>query len=122
MKWISAVEGNRSEDPVASHRLDDVEADVGEDPLHVVVDRLPVLLDVPVPRLVHQAAWKFISSDEYAMHIMHHMYVRVLTSVGPVDMMFDPSIWDAPLVGVRVKTLNNSLEKVSLASNIYGNI
>merc|ERR1719341_2486749 len=86
LKCISAVEGNRSEDSVAAHRLDDVEADVGEDPLHVVVDRLPVLLDVPVPRLVHQAA-----------------------SVGSVDMVFDPSVWDAPLVGVRVKTLNNSL-------------
>ena len=41
---------------MAAHRLDDVKADIGEDPLHVVVDRLPVLLDVPVPRLVHQAA------------------------------------------------------------------
>ena len=56
LKCISAIEGNRSEDSVAAHRLDDVKADVGEDPLHVVVDRLPVLLDVPVPRLVHQAA------------------------------------------------------------------
>ena len=42
---------------MAAHRLDDIKADVGEDPLHVVVDRLPVLLDVPVPRFVHQAAW-----------------------------------------------------------------
>ena len=53
LKCISAVEGNGSKDPMAAHRLDDVKADVGEDPLHVVVDRLPVLLDVPVPWLVH---------------------------------------------------------------------
>ena len=45
---------------MTSHGLNDVKADVGEDPLHVVVDRLPVLLDVPVPRFVHQAAWIFI--------------------------------------------------------------
>ena len=38
---------------MTAHRLDDIKADVGEDPLHVVVDRLPVLLDVPVPWLVH---------------------------------------------------------------------
>ena len=76
LKCISAVEGNRSEDSVAAHRLDDVEADVGEDPLHVVVDRLPVLLDVPVPRLVHQAAWKFITSNQDASY----MFVRVLCS------------------------------------------
>ena len=45
---------------MTSHGLNDVKADVGEDSLHVVVDRLPVLLDVPVPRFVHQAAWIFI--------------------------------------------------------------
>ena len=43
-----------------------------------------------------------------------------LTSVSPVDMVFDPGIWDAPLIGVRVKTLNNSLGNVSIASNTRG--
>ena len=76
LKCISVVKGNRSEDTVASHRLDNVKPNVGEDPLHVVVDRLPVLLDVPVPRLVHQAAWKFLTLNQDASH----MFVRVLCS------------------------------------------
>ena len=54
---LLAVKRNRAKDPMTSHGLNDIKADVGEDPLHVVVDRLPVLLDVPVPRFVHQAAW-----------------------------------------------------------------
>ena len=54
---LLAVKRNRAKDPMTSHGLNDVKADIGEDPLHVVVDRLPVLLDVPVPRFVHQAAW-----------------------------------------------------------------
>ena len=45
---------------MTSHGLNDVKADVGENPLHVVVDGLLVLLDVPVPRLIDQAAWRFV--------------------------------------------------------------
>ena len=104
---------------MTSHGLNDVKADVGEDPLHVVVDRLPVLLDVPVPRFVHQAAWIFIKVKFWLFLKLIGVTVqsndsrernKCPTSISSIDVVFDPRVRDGPFICVRIKTLHNSLQ------------